>query len=203
MNTDMIAVPKAEASFNHSITIDLIHDKKLYLGINMLSVFLFVFFYFAFYYASLWAVPNAGKSIFYYFILYRHLSGLYSLLFLPMLAFMMVFHELIHGFFLYLFTKSKPVFGFKYFMAYAGAPDWYIRKDCYIIVALAPFVIITLLCYLLLFVVSDNLLPQIFLTAVINASGCIGDIYYTVILLNKPKETYITDSGVVSIISYN
>lgn len=199
----MIAIKKAEASFIHSITIDLIHDKKLYLGINMLSVFFFAFFYFGFYYASLWAVPTAGKSVFYYFILYHDLSGLYSLLFLPMLAFMIVFHELIHGFFLYLFTKSKPVYGFKYLMAYAGAPDWYIRKDCYIIVALAPFVIITLLCYMLLFIASIDLLSLIFLTSVVNASGCLGDIYYTVMLLNKPKETYITDSGVVSIISYN
>jgi hypothetical protein len=116
---------------------------------------------------------------------------------------MMIFHELIHGVFFYLFTKSKPVFGFKSFMAYAGAPDWYIRKDRYIIIALAPFVVITVVGYLLLFVVPYNFLPLIFLIVVINAAGCIGDIYYSMMLLNKPKETYITDSGVVSIISYN
>jgi hypothetical protein len=115
----------------------------------------------------------------------------------------MVFHEMIHGLFFYLATRSMPVFGFKKMMAYAGAPDWYIRKDYYVVIALAPFVLITIICLAILALIPDKFSSIVFLTMVVHAAGCIGDFWYTALLLNKPKETYITDSGVVSVISYN
>jgi hypothetical protein len=88
-------------------------------------------------------------------------------------------------------------------MAYAGAPDWYVKKKYYLIVTLAPFIIITAIGFLLLFVLPEIYSSIIFLLIVLHAASCVGDLWYTAVLLNKPEESYINDSGVVSVISFN
>jgi hypothetical protein len=62
---------------------------------------------------------------------------------LLLLAVQVILHELIHGFFFWFFTRSRPTFGFKGFYAYAAAPDWYLPRNQHLIVALAPLVLIT------------------------------------------------------------
>jgi len=199
----MIAIKKSEASFRNSIIIDLVKNKKLYTIINVLSLLLGVFFYIIFYYAAKPIVVDSAGSFFFYFKSYHDLPSGYEFLFLFLIFIMMVLHEAIHGVFFFLFTGAMPVFGFKKLMAYAGAPDWYVKKNYYIVITMAPFVTITLLGFLLLFLIPAGLSSLVFLPTVINAAGCVGDFWYTAALLNKPKETYITDSGTVSVISFN
>jgi hypothetical protein len=40
----------------------------------------------------------------------------------------MVVHELVHGALLWWLTRARPVFGFKGWYAYAGAPGWYFGR---------------------------------------------------------------------------
>ena len=199
----MRAIKKSEAHFKNSIVIDLANDKKLYTMINVFSLVLLVAFYFLFYFLSLGLVKGADSSIFYYLRSNTDLPLGYELLFFPIIILVLIFHELIHGLFFYVFPGSIPVFGFKNLMAYAGVPDWYIKKYYYLIISVSPLIGITLLGFFLLSVVPPQFTSMVFLPMVINAAGCVGDIWYTLVIITKPKETYITDSGIVSIISYN
>ncbi len=197
----MIAIYKTKVKFNNSITIDLANDKKLFIIINILSVVFVFVFYALFYFLALGIVAESGSNIFYYLIGYDKLSAWYSLLFFASLIFAMVFHEAIHGLFFYAFTGAKPVFGFKKMMAYAGAPDWYIRKDFFLVITLAPFVVITLICFILLAVAPNEAISIVFMIMIIHAAGCVGDFWYAVVLINKPKDTFINDSGTVATIN--
>ena len=200
---NMMAIKKSEISFKNSFVIDFAHDKKLYRIINIFSLMLAVLFYLLFYFLSVGIVKGSGESIFYFFTSYNKLPFGYDLLLFPAIIGALILHELVHGFFFLVFTGTIPVFGFTKMMAYAGAPDWYIKKNYYLIITLSPLAVITSAGLLFLTFIPSEFSSLVFLPMVINAAGCIGDIWCAVILINKPKETYITDSGITSTISFN
>jgi hypothetical protein len=123
-----------------------------------------------------------------------------SIAFILALLLVMVIHELIHGFFFYLFTGAKPVIGFKSVYAYAGAPDWYIKKKYFIVITLSPLVLISSAGFLLLYLLNPPYSSIVFLVMTANAAGCAGDIWMSILLSRKPTETYINDTGVSSVI---
>jgi hypothetical protein len=104
-------------------------------------------------------------------------------------------HEGIHGLFFWIFTKEKPKFGFKIVYAFAGAPDWYITKTPYLVIGIAPFIIITLLGFGLLLVVSKSWILPVMLFITLNASGAVGDLYTVFWLLGAPKSILVRDTG--------
>lgn len=55
----------------------------------------------------------------------------------------MIFHELIHGVFMKVFSGRKPHYGFTGLYAYAGSDAFFARKQ-YLIIAFAPVVILGL-----------------------------------------------------------
>jgi hypothetical protein len=106
-----------------------------------------------------------------------------------------VLHELIHGLFFWLFTRTRPAFGFKGAYAYAAAPGWYIPRSQYIIVGLAPLVLITLGGFALLVVVPAWLIPALLFVVVMNGAGAVGDIAVVGWLLVQPRATLVHDLG--------
>ncbi len=108
---------------------------------------------------------------------------------------MIILHEAIHGVFFWIFTHTRPMFGFKGFYAYAAAPDWYILRNPYMIVGIAPLVLITLCGILLLWVVPEWLILPLLFLVVMNASGAVGDIAVVGWLLFQPRDTLIADRG--------
>jgi len=56
----------------------------------------------------------------------------------------LLLHELVHGAFFWLITRSRPRFGLQITYAYAAAPDCYIPRNPYLVVGLSPLVLITL-----------------------------------------------------------
>jgi hypothetical protein len=108
---------------------------------------------------------------------------------------MIVLHELIHGLFFWLFTRTRPAFGFKGAYAYAAAPGWYIPRSQYIIVGLAPLVLITLGGFALLVVVPAWLIPALLFVVVMNGAGAVGDIAVVGWLLVQPRATLVHDLG--------
>lgn len=108
---------------------------------------------------------------------------------------MVFLHEGIHGLFFWLFTKEKPRFGFKVVYAFAGAPGWYITKQPYIIVGIAPLVVITIIGFLLLLMVPESWILPLMLFMTMNASGSAGDIYTVLWLMSKPDHILVSDSG--------
>jgi len=107
----------------------------------------------------------------------------------------MTLHEAIHGAFFWLFTRSKPVFGMNLLFAYAGTPDWYIPRNQYVIIGLAPLVLITTFGFVAIFMTSLAAAQLSLLGMTLNAAGAIGDIYVSGKVLGQPPDVLIRDTG--------
>ena len=108
---------------------------------------------------------------------------------------MIVVHEAFHGHCFWLFTRSKPKFAFKFYYAYASAPDWYLPRWQYLITGLAPLVGITAICVGLMFIVPAWLMPSLLWMLVFNTSGAAGDLWMVWRLLRSPRGVLARDKG--------
>jgi len=172
--------------------ISLKDNRRLLILLNVLGIPWFVtcavFFIFM---ASLLGVANRGGDI--------TLSGTMLLLALVILvvAFIavLVLHEMVHGLFFWLFTRSRPRFGFKGVYAYAAAPGWYIPRPQFLIVGLAPLVLISLAGLLILPFVTLPVSLVLLVAIISNATGAIGDLYMVARLLFVPRGVLTEDQG--------
>lgn len=103
-------------------------------------------------------------------------------------------HELIHGAAYKLFQPQRPVkFGFKQGMLYATSPETQYRRWQFMIVGMAPFVLLTVVfvaCWGLGWL-STGLFV---LVTAVHGSGCTGDAYLVGRLLLTPKGSWVTDT---------
>ena len=107
----------------------------------------------------------------------------------------MTIHELIHGFFFWVFTRSRPVFAFRLFYAYAGAPDWYIPTRQFMIVALGPLVIIGAAGIVLILLVPISLIMFIIFFVALNTGGAMGDLFVFSRLFKLSPMCLANDTG--------
>jgi hypothetical protein len=198
----MKAIKISEANFSKNESIDFTKNKKLMFVINLLSVLSFPLFYLIFYYMAKILSLNTTGNILHYYESFRILPFISLLIFVITILLVFLIHELIHGMFFYLFTGEKPVFGYKIIYAYAGAPNWYIKKNYFHIVSISPFILITAAGFITFIFIPENYSSVVFLLVTAHAAACMGDIWVSLKLLKKPKETYINDSGLNSVISY-
>jgi hypothetical protein len=112
-----------------------------------------------------------------------------------LIAVMMVAHEAIHGLFFWAYTGERPVFGLRGLYAFAGAPRWYIPRGQYVIIGLAPVVVITILGLVLLLVTPSPAVLVVVGAVALNAAGSIGDLIVVVWLLARPPATLARDTG--------
>ena len=114
---------------------------------------------------------------------------------LAVTAAMIVLHEAAHGVCFWIFTGAAPKFAFKGAYAYAAAPDWYLPKYAYLVAALAPLVLLSLVGVALMLVVPPGAFVVLLLFLVTNASGAIGDLWVVGWLLRQPDSCYANDHG--------
>lgn len=107
----------------------------------------------------------------------------------------LVLHEMVHGLLFWIITGERPLFGLRLAYAYAAAPGWYIPRNPYFAVGLAPLTLITLLGIPLIPLVPEIALPSLVFALVTNAAGAIGDIAIVVWLLTQPDNVLIRDCG--------
>lgn len=163
--------------------VNLIENKKLIIGLNIVSIPVFILFLFLFSCIPiLLEIPEKDGNLlvtFFYFIL---LIGAF------------LFHELVHGFFFKLFHKDGKVsFGFKNGMLYATSPNSFYPKNNYAVITVAPFVVVTLLFFIGL--VLGLLTPRAFtILASAHAAGCVGDFYWLHLIRKAPKDAYVEDT---------
>jgi hypothetical protein len=124
---------------------------------------------------------------------FNPVRGLLGLL--AVLLVMVLVHEAIHGFFFWWFTRARPAFGVGAGYAYASAPGWYLPRNQYLVVGLAPLVVISLVGIGLVAVGPAAWLPALLAVMVSNASGAVGDMAVVVWLLTLPRETLASDDG--------
>lgn len=113
-------------------------------------------------------------------------------------AAMMVIHEAFHGLFFWIYTGTRPKFGFRGAYAFAAAPDWYIPRTPYLVTSLAPLVGITLIGVLLLAWMPAKWVPLVMLVVALNASGAVGDLWVAWWLLRCPPDAFGNDRGDVT-----
>jgi hypothetical protein len=121
------------------------------------------------------------------------LIGLALLIVVMLVA--ILFHELVHGLFFWIFTRRRPEFGLGPGYAFAAMPDWYYPKRQYLVIGLSPLVLLTGLG-----LAACAFVPQVWLAAllagmVINAGGAIGDMYVCWRIARDAPEVWIKDSG--------
>jgi hypothetical protein len=107
----------------------------------------------------------------------------------------LVLHEIVHGFFFWIFTKTRPLFAFKGAYAYAAAPDWYFPRSKYLVIGLAPLVVISLAGILMMPVFPLQWMWLLLVALVMNASGAVGDLAVCAWLLLKRNTLLIRDFG--------
>jgi hypothetical protein len=104
-------------------------------------------------------------------------------------------HEAFHGVFFWLFTHSRPKFAFRGAYAYAAAPGWFVRRNAYLLTALAPLVFMSLIGLLIIAFGPPAWIFPAWLVVMFNAGGATGDLWVAIRLLRRPARTYICDRG--------
>ena len=182
-------VRPGNATLVYSLT--LTQNKAAFWGMNIGGVFLlFIFGWFFSLYVSLIRPSLAFELVI------TSANVLYVLLsLLGIAAGQMVLHELVHGVFFWLFTRSRPTFGFRGWYAFAAAPGWFLPRGQYLVVNLAPFVLLSVLGILLLAVVPTGALAAILVGTVMNAAGAVGDLWVVFLILHERRPIVIEDLG--------
>ena len=106
-----------------------------------------------------------------------------------------VVHELTHGLFMRIFG-ARPRYGilWKGMMFYATAPGYAYQRNNYIVIVLAPLVCITILVVLGMWLLQGTLWVALLgIVGTINASGAIGDMWMTRIVLRNPSTALVID----------
>lgn len=101
-------------------------------------------------------------------------------------------HELIHGIAIAI-LGGKPHYGAKLpFALYCGAKEQIFSRNYYLVIAYAPFVVISL-AGIILTLLAPTLSPYVLFATVGNVSGAAGDIWTARRLRALPPETLVED----------
>ena len=104
-------------------------------------------------------------------------------------------HELTHGLVMQLFG-AKPEYGilWKGLMLYATSPGYAYHRNNYVVILLAPFVVLTTLVILGIWLLQGTAwVALLAICGVFNASGAVGDIWIATIVLKYPTTAYVMD----------
>jgi hypothetical protein len=178
-------LPQGYSQFRY---LDLSSEPRLMIILNIAALVLFFLFGALFLYAGINLRPDIpfGELRF---------SLTEVIIILGIYFFTLALHELIHGFFFFLFTRQAPKFGFKGFYAYAAAPDYYFPRLVFAVIGLGPFLLLTFLGFIGLLYAPPRVLYSILFMMTVNASGAVGDLYVTGWLYTINGEILVNDHG--------
>lgn len=173
-------------------SIDLSKEKTLLIGLNIAGVLLFPFIGWLFFAIARIIVQNKDP------LPIGSFTGICLLdvfLILVVAGGFVILHESIHGLFFWFYTGQKPAFGFKGAYAYAAQPGWYFPRNHYLWIGLSPFLVITLLGFLLIPMLPPSSIYLVLFGMIFNAVGSVGDFYVVGWLLLQSPKCYINDHG--------
>ena len=174
-------VQELPGKYREILSIDLQKDTKLALLVNGLAI------------AIAAVMLLAGFLLMPAFTIFTSLPTLAA--FMGCAVLYMVLHELVHGAFMKLFGAQKVRFGFTGLYAFAGSSE-YFEKGAYIVVALAPLVVLGAVLLALNLIAGARHFWFIYLLQLVNVSGAAGDLYVSFRFLCMPKEILVQDTGV-------
>lgn len=104
-------------------------------------------------------------------------------------------HELVHGAAMKLYGCRKVRYGFTGLYAYAGCDDYFGKKS-YIVIALAPIVLLGAVLAAVNIFVPRAWFWVVYFLQICNISGGAGDLYVTCRFAKMPRDILIKDVGV-------
>jgi hypothetical protein len=109
---------------------------------------------------------------------------------------LLVVHELCHGM-AFQWFGAHPRYGINLGkgVAYASAKDYYVTRDAYLIVGLAPLVLISIGAVILMAVTGGGARFMVALLGAVNAGSSVGDIWFVAICLRYPRTLLVRDFG--------
>jgi hypothetical protein len=183
--TSTKTLPEGYAQFDE---INLKKNKRLAITLNIVAFFVAVpSFYLLSSFAALVrpSIMNTSGSI---------TAGVAAVM-VGLVVMLATIHELVHGFFFWVFTRSRLVFAMRLFYAYASAPDWYIPTRQFMIVALGPLVIIDAVGLLLVLLVPESWVLFIAFVVALNTGGSMGDLLVFTRLVKVSPTCLVNDTG--------
>lgn len=167
-------------------SIDVVNNRKLRLYVDLASVFTGVVMLFIgckiVPFKELYNVAGLAKFI------WRSLT-----LVLCMTA-CLALHELIHIITMKIMTGQSAEMGFDRIYPYIGSKGE-VERVKYVIISLAPIVILGAVLVALLFVVPKSKFWIVYITLIMHAMGSIGDLYCAVKIITEKKGVKIKDNG--------
>lgn len=160
--------------------VDLMQNKKQFTIVNVLSFVIMIL---------MLVIGHLFYSIFH---LFEHAEQM-IFIFIGIVIYM-VLHEMIHGIFMYYYSKEKPFFGFSEGYAYAGSHCYYYKKP-YLVIALSPIVILGIIL-LVLNIIFIEYFWLIYFIQIANISGAAGDLYVSYMFSKLENDILIKDIGV-------
>ena len=106
-----------------------------------------------------------------------------------------VLHELTHGLVMQMFG-ARPKYGiiWKGLMLYATSPGYAYRRNNYVVIALAPFIFITTLVVLGMWMLRGTVWVALLgICGIVNASGAVGDMWMAIIVLRYAATACVLD----------
>lgn len=175
-------------------TLDLRSNLRALIALNVTGAVLLVLAGIVFLRIGLWLRPEAAAQLSFRFF---SMGGVFKVVIglLAITALMLLTHEAIHGVFFWLFTRSRPRFGIGAGYAYATAPGWFLPRAQYLIVGLAPLVIISIAGMALAAVAPLSWFAPLLALVIMNASGAVGDLAVVGWLLMQPGDCLAQDKG--------
>jgi hypothetical protein len=166
--------------------IDLVKDRSLLVFVNVLSVVIAVLM--GTIGLLIWMGHLTTDSALEGILNYRWIFSI-----LGMIAYVFL-HEFTHGIFMKYYSGIKPVYGFKAVFAYAGSEALFSKRQ-YVVIALAPVVILGLILAVLNLILPYEWFWAIWIIQMVNVSGAAGDIYVMDMISKMPAETLVRDTG--------
>ena len=118
-----------------------------------------------------------------------------GVLFVGMIAYI-ILHELTHGLVYKVMTKQKLTFGLTLSCAFCGVPNIYVTRKTALLAILAPFVVFSIIFIPLIILLPANMINlALVIIFGIHFSGCVGDLYGTIVLITLKGKILMNDTG--------
>ena len=173
--------------------IDLIKDKKTTIFLNLGALVFLIPVIWAL--ISLVNLSHPGLIPLEGSIILNRQSLLTFIVVITTLVVVLLLHEMVHGLFFWIFTKTRPLFALRFSYAYAAAPGWYIPTRQYLVIGLSPLILIDLVAILLLWICPPAWVLPLCMAIAMNTCGALGDLYIIATLLRCSSSTLVLDTG--------
>jgi hypothetical protein len=112
-------------------------------------------------------------------------------------AIIIVLHECIHGLFFKIFhPHSRVKYGYKDGMFYATAPGEVYHRNQFSVIAIMPFIVITILLLIVQFYLDETAITVIL---IFHTGACVGDFYFLYLFYKHWNLCYVedTETGII------